>query len=329
MNLKRKDGYFIMAILDFSKEELNILASELTGQDKAIQETVNSQILNVVKSFDDQFFTKMSGEYAVSVLERLLRGKPITAIFDNDSDWLGSDESTPKNTVFYHKRCHSVHKIVDNVHKTVEYIDYDAVVCSIDGGLNWLKLKDFKGEIENFPYYPPIDPIRIYLKDTGEVDENGNTKFIRLDVNRDSDIIDELYNEAMLKASTPVKKEEKSKTTTSGREKGKKAPSSKTTESKPRKTTKTKSENEKPKTKSSSSPKKTTSKKSTTESKTAEKKSSSTSKKTTTKSTSTKTKQTTVSRSGAAVVEAATGKRTTAKRTTATRTSKKKTDDDK
>jgi len=273
-----------MTLKEFAKTELDLLKSS-EEKEKELQETINDGILNVVEAFEKEYITPLTSNYMISILERLLRFKPITAIENNESDWLGLRTEKDGTKIFYHKRCNSVHKYVSPDNE-VEYLDADAVICSEDGGASWDNYEAYQGKIGNFPYYPPIDPLKLYLLNSGKVDEDGKTLYSILDPNDEEDVkvINDLYNSTLEKAEKEKKKTtkstKKSSSSTSSSKKGTKAASAKTSESKASKKSSKKTENENSKKKTASAPPtKSTTKKSTT-------------KTSSTKSTTSKTKST-------------------------------------
>lgn len=287
-----------MTLKEFSKTELDLLKPN-DEKEKELQEAINDGVLHVVEAFEKEYLTPLTNNYMISILERLLRFKPITAIENNESDWLGLETKKDGTKIFYHKRCRSVHKYVSPDNE-VEYLDADAVICSEDGGASWDNYEAYQGKIGNFPYYPPIDPLKLYLLNSGKVDEDGKTLYSILDPNDEEDVkvINDLYNSTLEKAEKGSEKEKKkttkstkkSSSSTSSSKKGTKAASAKTSESKASKKSSKKTENENSKKKTASAPPTKSTSKSTTKKTTAK---TSSTKSTTSKSKSTPAKKST------------------------------------
>lgn len=92
----------------------------------------------------------------MSILERLLRFKPITPLTGEDDEWIKvSDEMGQR--CFQNKRCSSVFKTTDAQGNTIEVHDIDAIAYSDNGGLTWFTSSNFRENV-TFPYEPPTHP---------------------------------------------------------------------------------------------------------------------------------------------------------------------------
>lgn len=143
-----------MNITEYAKSELERLGKDKEG----MQELINKDILEIVERFASQGHSGFSASYALSVLERLLRFKPLTALTGEEEEW-----NDLKWGAWQNKRCNSVFK-----HEDGTVTDVDGVVVSDNGGITWFTRKDFQKQI-TFPYTPPIEPERVYIEYTEEV----------------------------------------------------------------------------------------------------------------------------------------------------------------
>ena len=72
-----------MNITEYAKSELERLGKD----DEGMQELINKDILEIVERFASQGHSGFSASYALSVLERLLRFKPLTALTGEEEEW--------------------------------------------------------------------------------------------------------------------------------------------------------------------------------------------------------------------------------------------------
>ena len=142
-------------MLDYAKRELDRIKKDEDG----MQEAINNDILEIVKIFSEQGHSGFSAGYALSVLERLLRFKPITPLTGEDDEW---NECSTKG-VMQNKRCSSVFRQADGT-----YEDIDSVIVSDNGGITWFTSKRFRKKI-TFPYMPTIHPEKVYIEYTEDV----------------------------------------------------------------------------------------------------------------------------------------------------------------
>lgn len=143
-----------MTNLEYAKSELDRIGKD----DEGYQDLMNNHILEIIEVFSKQGHSGFSASYAINVLERLLRYKPLSALTGDDDEWEKGISGNWQN-----KRCCSVFKDKDgNVY------DIDAVVCSDNGGITWFSSNRFRKKV-TFPYYPPTDPERVYIRYTEDV----------------------------------------------------------------------------------------------------------------------------------------------------------------
>lgn len=152
------------SIIEYAKSELDRIGKDEEG----MQAAINQDILQVVDVFANQGHSGFSAGYALNILERLLRFKPLKELTGEDDEW--NDVSTDKNgvTTYQNKRCSSVFKRVDRSGKIVSVYDIDGVAVSDDGGITWFTSNRFTKEI-TFPYFPPTHAEEIYIEYTEDV----------------------------------------------------------------------------------------------------------------------------------------------------------------
>ena len=130
-----------------------------------MQDVINRDILEIVEKFSEQGHSGFSASYALSVLDRLLRYKPISALTGDESEWNEVSSGKDGMATYQNKRCSSVFKDVDSSGKIVSIHDIDAIVVSDNGGITWFSSGGFglKKEI-TFPYLPTIRPEKVYIE---------------------------------------------------------------------------------------------------------------------------------------------------------------------
>ena len=143
-----------MSLLTYAEAELNRIPKDEDG----IQSLINEDILNIIKIFSEQGHSGFSANYAISVLERLLRFKPLSPLTGEDDEWNDTGYGS-----FQNKRCSSVFKNKDG-----RCYDIDATTVSDNGGITWYHSKRFDKEV-TFPYVAPLHPEKIYIEYTEDV----------------------------------------------------------------------------------------------------------------------------------------------------------------
>ena len=153
-----------MGLVEYAKSELERIGKDEDG----MQEVMNRDILEIVEKFSEQGHSGFSASYALSVLERLLRFKPISALTGDESEWNEISNVKDGITTYQNRRCSSVFKDVDSSGKIVNIHDIDAIVVSDNGGITWFSSGEFRKEV-TFPYLPPIHPEKVYIEYTEDV----------------------------------------------------------------------------------------------------------------------------------------------------------------
>ena len=99
-----------MSTLDFAKSELDIIGMTEDSPDE-MNQMMRKHILHMVNEFAEEGHSGMSASYAIGILEKVLRFKPLTALTGEDSEWteLDYDDIIMK---YQNKRCARVFKDV-------------------------------------------------------------------------------------------------------------------------------------------------------------------------------------------------------------------------
>lgn len=142
-----------MSLVEYSKNELDLLqkkADEEGGSE--LQKMINSQIMEVIEIFSKQGHSETTADYAIQMIERLLRYKPIMPLTGDDDEW-GTSANIEQN-----RRCFSVFRKPDGT-----AWDIDGIIVSDNGGITWFQSGRFRKQV-TFPYYPPIHPERVYIE---------------------------------------------------------------------------------------------------------------------------------------------------------------------
>ena len=118
-----------------------------------MQDRIEKDILELIETFEKQGHSGFSGNYVLSIFERLVRFLPITPLTGDDDEW---NECGGVN-YWQNKRCGRVFKDSDG--------PYDSCVrvFSDDGGETFYQSRESRERIE-FPYYPPTHAKKIILE---------------------------------------------------------------------------------------------------------------------------------------------------------------------
>ncbi|MBR4345307.1 MAG: hypothetical protein IKP88_21805 [Lachnospiraceae bacterium] len=138
-------------LIGYAKNELYLLRD---GEEDEMQDLVEKNILELIEVFSKQGHSGFSGNYVLSIFDRLVRYLPITPLTGDDDEW---NKCFSKSNFFQNKRCSRVFKDSDG--------PYDSCVrtFSDDSGETFYQSRDSRESIE-FPYYPPTYPKQIILE---------------------------------------------------------------------------------------------------------------------------------------------------------------------
>ena len=144
-----------MSLTSYAESELARIPNE---EDGIMKDLMKKDILEIVKIFGEQGHSGFSAGYALSVLERLLRFKPLTPLTGEEDEWEDTGYGTWQN-----KRCSSVFK-----HSDGTCHDIDGIIVSDNGGITWFGSSRFRKEV-TFPYAVPTHPEKVYIEYTEDV----------------------------------------------------------------------------------------------------------------------------------------------------------------
>ena len=91
-----------MTTYEYAKQEFEVLG--WPGDDE-IQQMICDNILELLKTFDEQGHSGFSANYLLNMFDRLARLKPISPLTGNDDEWVKINDNLWQN-----KRCCSVFK---------------------------------------------------------------------------------------------------------------------------------------------------------------------------------------------------------------------------
>lgn len=136
----------------FAENELNIIINKCEDDEgKEMQKMISRDILQMVHTFAEQGHSGFSANYAINLLQKLLRYEPITPLTGADDEWNKLDYE--KDLKYQNKRCSRVFKDADG-----KAYDSEGKIFSDDGGKSWYTCRDSRVYIE-FPYVPKTEKI--------------------------------------------------------------------------------------------------------------------------------------------------------------------------
>lgn len=148
-------------LLEFCKEELNRLVPDENKDKEAydLQQIINKDILKVIECFCDCGHTGFTAEYAINIINKLLRWQPLTELTGEDDEW----NTISNNSIKYqNKRCPFIFKDENGQAYNIE-----AKIFSDDNGHTWFTDRNSRQYI-TFPYSVPTNPERIIIDNIEE-----------------------------------------------------------------------------------------------------------------------------------------------------------------
>lgn len=132
-------------LVKYAEDELKLLG----GKDCEMQSIMNQRILEVVKIFSEQGHSGFSANYAINIIEKLLRYEPLTPLTGEESEW--ADDFDGQGTR-QNKRCSRVFKRKDGT-----AYDIDGKVFIEPDGTSYTS-KESAVDV-TFPYVPKTEYI--------------------------------------------------------------------------------------------------------------------------------------------------------------------------
>ena len=144
-------------LVTFAENELNILINKCEDEEeKEMQKLISKDILQVVEIFSKQGHTNSTANYAINIINKLLRYEPISPLTGEDDEWTKLDYSN--DLKYQNKRCSHVFKNADG-----KAYDIEGKIFSEDGEC-WYTSKESFVFIE-FPYIPKTEKVIIKNKE--------------------------------------------------------------------------------------------------------------------------------------------------------------------
>ena len=146
---------------EFIQNELKILENGCTDEEALkLQKVISKNVMDLYDVFENQHHTGFTSQYVLSLVDRLFRGIPVTALTGEDTEWeklnFGME---PK---YQNKRCSKVFKNSDGR----AYI-IDGKVFSDDNGHTWYTSSESAISI-TFPYDVPLTPEYVIINNKDE-----------------------------------------------------------------------------------------------------------------------------------------------------------------
>lgn len=150
-----------MSLIEFSENELNRLLQNCTDSESLhAQKMINDDIMEMVKTFSQQGHSGFSASYSLNILKRLLDYKPLSALTDDDNDWVQLDYGD--DIAYQNKRCPSVFKDING-----KVYNTEGKVFSDDNGHTWFTSADSRVYVE-LPYTVPDKPEYVIIDNQKE-----------------------------------------------------------------------------------------------------------------------------------------------------------------
>lgn len=153
-----------MSLIEFAQKELELIETNCKDKDELEgQKLINKNIMQVIKTFSEQGHSGFSANYALNILDKLLRYVPLTPLTGDDDEW--TELNYGDDISYQNKRCPSVFK-----DKNGNAYNCEGKVFSNDEGRSWYTNKDSRVSIE-FPYVVPMKPEYVIIDNKKERDK--------------------------------------------------------------------------------------------------------------------------------------------------------------
>lgn len=114
-------------LCSYAESELARLESD---DEDGMQKVMNEGIIDIIRAFSGQGYSGFSASYAINILTRLLKFKPIGVLTGEDDEWNECSGMRRGLHTYQNKRCFSVFKDVDAEGNIVSCHDIDGIICS-------------------------------------------------------------------------------------------------------------------------------------------------------------------------------------------------------
>lgn len=149
-------------LVKFAENELNIIINKCEDEEsKEMQKRISEDILQVVEVFSRQGHSGFSANYAINLINKLLRFEPITPLTGENDEWIKLDYND--DTKYQNKRCSRVFKDAEE-----KAYDIEGKIFSDNEGKSWYTSKDSRVYIK-FPYMPKSEKIILKKKVRGKL----------------------------------------------------------------------------------------------------------------------------------------------------------------
>lgn len=136
-------------LINFAKSELDIIGMK-EDSSEAENLAMREHILQMVKVFSDEGHSGFSANYAVAILQKLLKFEPLSPLTGEDSEWNLISE---KENLYQNKRCSHVFK------ENGKAYDINGKVFVQENGSAYTS-NDSKVYVD-FPYIPKVKYIKV------------------------------------------------------------------------------------------------------------------------------------------------------------------------
>lgn len=133
-------------LIKHAERELALLSNE----PDEMQTAMNDHILKMVKVFSEEGHSGFSANYAISIIQKLLRFEPLKPLTGEDSEWNDVGNNTLQNN-----RCGHVFKDT----KTGIAYDIEGKIFQEPDGSRWTSSKS-KVDV-TFPYTPKSEIVKV------------------------------------------------------------------------------------------------------------------------------------------------------------------------
>lgn len=137
-----------MNLVEYAKKEMEIAG--FYGKDSVYDGMIPEAILKIVELFADEGHSGMSASICISILEKVLRYRPLTPLTGEDSEWMEIYDGEFQNV-----RCFNVFKDKDgNAYNSSGRVFRDPKGCCYTN-------RDSRVPIFKFPYMPTTEYVDV------------------------------------------------------------------------------------------------------------------------------------------------------------------------